>query len=58
MVSELRLADAKLFTIEGGVLAFKDSPDYEKPGNCAGRYDCRQERIQRNDRKPPAAPTT
>ena len=26
-------ADAKLFTIEGGVLAFKDSPNYEKPNS-------------------------
>ena len=29
-------ADAKLFTIEGGVLAFKKSPDYEKPGTAVG----------------------
>ena len=28
--------DYKLFTIDGGVLAFKNSPDYEKPGTAAG----------------------
>ena len=28
--------DYKLFTIDGGVLAFKTSPDYEKPGTAVG----------------------
>ena len=33
---DLSGADAKLFTIEGGVLAFVKSPDYEKPGTALG----------------------
>ena len=53
IVWSLSGADAALFTIVGGVLEFKSSPDFEKPGDQGSdnTYNVTVQRLRRQHRR-------